>query len=63
LESPGRYHHAVKARRIFCYWGVRELGIPGTALGKRLGISQPAVSKAVKEGGIIIKKENLSLQK
>jgi REP element-mobilizing transposase RayT len=63
LESPGRYHHVVKARRIFCYWGVRELGIPGTDLGKRLGISQPAVSKAVKEGEIIIKKENLSLQK
>jgi REP element-mobilizing transposase RayT len=62
LESPGRYKESVKARRVFCYWGARELGIPGTELARLLKISQPAVCKAIKEGEAIINKERLSLE-
>jgi hypothetical protein len=34
-----------------CYWTVRELGMTPTAVGKRLGLTQPAVRKAVWRGG------------
>ena len=30
LDASGKYRNAVRARRIFCYWAYRELGIPGT---------------------------------
>ena len=34
------------ARSVLAYWAVRELGISGTKVGKRLGLSQSAVSPA-----------------
>ncbi len=32
------------------YWAVRELGIPGSEVDKRLGLSQSAISRAVQRG-------------
>jgi hypothetical protein len=34
----------VKARTLFCYWAVRELGLTMAGLAPKLNISQPAVS-------------------
>jgi putative transposase len=48
-KSPG----PVKARSLFCFWAVAELGMTATSLAKRLGISQPAVSISVKRGARI----------
>ncbi|MDP3029588.1 MAG: hypothetical protein Q8O04_08855 [Deltaproteobacteria bacterium] len=39
----------VRRRRI-CYWGVKELGMKGTAVGKLLGMVQSSVSRAVARG-------------
>ncbi|MDP3029586.1 MAG: hypothetical protein Q8O04_08845 [Deltaproteobacteria bacterium] len=39
----------VRRRRI-CYWGVKELGMKGTAVGKLLGMVQSSVSRAVTRG-------------
>jgi len=39
-----------EARSLFCYWAFRELGIRGTHLLKRLGMSQLGVVRAVNKG-------------
>jgi chromosomal replication initiation ATPase DnaA len=59
--SPGRYMERVKARSVFCYWAVRELGESATSLAKILGISQPAVSMSVKRGEEIVEKMGVEL--
>jgi putative transposase len=59
--SKGRYRHAVEARSLFCYWAVRELGTPMSLLGRKLGISIPAVSKSVIRGETIAKVRGVSL--
>jgi hypothetical protein len=46
----GKDRWRVEARSLFCYWAVRGLGIPGTAVAKRLGLSQPTVSISVNRG-------------
>ena len=43
------------------YWAVRELGISGTNVGKRLRISQSAVSRAVQRGEQLVSEHRLSL--
>jgi hypothetical protein len=45
--QPGKFRPQVQARSLLCYWAVRELGESMTAMAGRLGISTPAVSKAV----------------
>jgi putative transposase len=40
----------VKARSLFCYWAVRELGVSETELARRFEMTQAPVSIAVKRG-------------
>jgi lambda repressor-like predicted transcriptional regulator len=58
---PGKYRQQVTARSLLCFWAVRELGVSMTALGKRLGISTAAVSKAVRRGASIAKENEYTL--
>jgi len=44
IFQPGKQPVKVKARSLFCYWAVRELGFTMTDLAPKLNISQPAVS-------------------
>jgi biotin operon repressor len=55
LRERGRYRMVVQARRVFCYWAGRDLGMSGAMIAKELGITQPAVSMAVKEGENIVR--------
>jgi REP element-mobilizing transposase RayT len=50
VEIPGRQPHRVKARSLFCFWAVRELGAATTTLAHRFGLTQPAVTLAVIRG-------------
>jgi hypothetical protein len=50
LEIPGKEPARVQARSLLCYWAVRELGLPGTAVAARLSLTQSAVSRAVRRG-------------
>ncbi len=50
IFGAGKYPRLVQARSLFCYWGVRELGMTATFLAEKLNLSQPAVSLAVKRG-------------
>ena len=59
--SAGKYSKTVQARSLLCYWAVRELGISATALARRLGLTQPAVSISVRRGGRIAKEKGLEV--
>lgn len=61
LLSPGKYRWIVRARSVFCYWAVRELGETETSLAKRLTLTQPGVSLSVKRGEKIVKEMNLKV--
>jgi hypothetical protein len=55
LYSKSRQKLRAEARSVFCYWGVRELGVEGTRMAKRLNMSRPGVAYAVKKGEKIVK--------
>jgi len=61
IFEAGKYPRIVQARGLLCYWGVRELGMTATALAKKLNLSQPAVSMAVKRGQKLAREENYTL--
>jgi len=53
VRQPGKFRPQVQARNLLCYWAVRELCESMTAMAGRLGISTPAVSKALARGTAI----------
>ena len=59
--SPGKYKQVVVARSVVCYWCMRELGMSQSVLAKKFGISQPAISMAVKRGERLVNFHGLSL--
>ncbi len=50
MRLPSRSPLPLKARSLFCFWAVDQLGMTATSLSKELGISQPAISSSVKRG-------------
>jgi REP element-mobilizing transposase RayT len=50
IYRAGKRPLLVSARSVFCYWAVRELGLTTTAVARVLGLTQPAVSIAVRRG-------------
>jgi hypothetical protein len=61
--GKGKYRGIVEARSLLCYWAVRELGEPMSALARRLGISIPSVSESVTRGGRIAEIKGFHLLK
>ena len=59
LYSKGRQKVRSDARSVLCYWAVRELGVEGTQMAKRLQMSQPGVAYAVRKGERIVRDKNL----
>ena len=49
LYSKGRQKARADARGVFCYWAVRELGVKGIQMAKRLHMSQPG--RLITNGG------------
>ncbi len=62
LYSKGRQKVRADARNVFCYWMVRELGVEGTQMAKRLHMSQPGVAYAVRKGEGIVRDMNLQMR-
>jgi putative transposase len=62
LYSKSRQKVRADARSVFCYWAVRELGVEGTQMAKRLRMSQPGIAYAVKKGERIVRDENLRME-
>ena len=61
IFQPGKQPVKVKARSLFCYWAVRELGFTMADLGPKLNISQPAVSMSAQRGERIALENGYSL--
>ena len=61
ILSAGRQRPIVRARSLFCYWAVREMGVSMSGLANRFGISVVAVSKSVVRGREIAEQEGLRL--
>jgi REP element-mobilizing transposase RayT len=61
LLLPGQQRQRVLARSVLAYWAVRELGMTGTDVGRKLGLSQPAVSRAIGRGEQFIREKKLKL--
>lgn len=52
----------VKARSLLCYVAVNDLGLSVTDLARRFGLTQPAVSYAVRRGREIAKEKGYALE-
>ena len=61
VRAVGKQQHLVNARSLFCFWAVRELGCTMASLGRKLGLSLPAISKSVVRGKQIAESRGLSL--
>jgi REP element-mobilizing transposase RayT len=62
ILQPSKKPERVRARSLVCYWAVTELGLAGTAVGRRLGLVQSAVSKAVGRGATVAARHNFRLE-
>ena len=58
LYLKGRQKTRAEARSLLFYWATRELGISGTSLAKRFGMSQPGVVYAASKGERIAREKN-----
>lgn len=61
IFQPGKQPVKVKARSLFCYWAVKELGFTMADLAPKLNISQPAVSMSAQRGERIASENRYSL--
>ena len=59
--ASGKQPRIVKARSLLCFWATSELGVSQAWLGKRLQLSQPAISLSVARGRAIAIQNNYEL--
>ena len=57
----GKQQKRVKARSLFCFWAVHELGISLSELARRLGDSVPGVGHSVVRGKRIARENDYQL--
>ena len=62
ITEPGKHPVRVQARSAVAYWAVRHLSISGVEVGKKLGIGQSAISRAVKRGENLVRKRGFTLE-
>jgi putative transposase len=62
MKGGGKDKKEVAARSVVSYWAVRELGVSVTEVARRLGVTQPAVSQAVRRGARIVEEKHLKLK-
>ena len=61
IIGKNRDHKTSKARSLFAWWAIEELGYSATSISKFCNISLPSVLNAAKRGGIYIKNQKLKL--
>jgi hypothetical protein len=59
--SRGRQQAKVRARSLFCFWAVKELGFSLRDLARRMELSSPAIGYCVERGEDIARENNFSL--
>jgi len=58
----GKQPDRVRARSVLAYWAIRDLGLTATEVGKYLGLSKSAGSRAANRGQKLIVDQFLSLE-
>jgi putative transposase len=61
LHAQGRYRRLGEARSVFCFFAVRELGIPMKALAEKFSLTGPAIGYSVKRGEKIAQERGWTL--
>lgn len=62
MVAAGKQPDRVRARSVLAYWAIRDLGLTATEVGKYLGLSKSAVSRAANRGQKLIDDQFLSLK-
>jgi REP element-mobilizing transposase RayT len=62
IYRAGKRPLLVSARSVLCHWAVRELGLTATVVARALGLTQPAVSIAVRRGERIAASRGIRLE-
>lgn len=63
IITGGKQPDRVKARSLAAFWAVKELGMNGTAVGRKIGLTQSAVSRAVQRGEQLSEELAVSMEK
>jgi chromosomal replication initiation ATPase DnaA len=63
IAGPGQERNKIKARRLICYWAVKELGLSMTAVSKKLDIAVPTVSRSFQKGEELSQEEGIVLSR
>lgn len=63
LQGSAKIRSVSRARILFCYWAVREMGCTMTEVAKHLRIALTTVSVAVQKGDRTVKDEGPALEK
>jgi putative transposase len=61
ILSRDRGRRTVQARSLACYWAAEELGFKQPEIGLKLGMTQAAVSLAIKRGKLLAAENKMSL--
>jgi hypothetical protein len=61
LYSKGRQKVRSEARSVFCYWAVRDLGVEGVQMARRLRMSPPGIAYAVRRGERVVRQKGLQM--
>ena len=61
ITAPGKQRRRADARALVCYLATRELGMTAISVARLIGVTQPAVSRAVYRGEALAKERNLQL--
>jgi chromosomal replication initiation ATPase DnaA len=62
MVVAGKQPDRARARSVLAYWAIRDLGLTATEVGKYLGLSKSAVSRAATGGQKLIVNQFLSLK-
>ena len=62
LLVKARVNRLSKAKSLICYWGTSELGLTSREIADRLKISQPSVSRWIKQGEGYCRRKDVSFK-
>lgn len=62
LLVKARANKLSRAKSLICYWGTQELGLSSCNIADRLKISQPAVSRWIRQGEAYCRKEEVGFK-
>ena len=61
VVTNSKNKQAVRARSLVCFWAFNELGMSQTELARKFGVTQSAVSSAVRKGEEIVRTDGFEL--